>query len=218
MDKIMAERDLKEFSGSLYDDPIKLRNAEFERMGYKTKEEIENYYIKSSYNAFDLARWHDTSAVRESVFRICEENAHGKMLDFGAGIGTNCIRIAMAGDKIADADIYYYDLNEFSKAFAAWRFKKHNLNIKILNQLENWYDVIYMIDVIGHLAEPQKTLKDLVERLKPYGKLIFTNDAIESKEHPMHRGLDFNLDQFLKDNGMSRINFGHVNIWYRSLK
>ena len=213
MAKIMAERDLKEFSGSLYDDPIKLRNAEFERMGHQTKEELENYYIKSSYNAFDLARWHDTSAVRESVFRICVDHACGKILDFGAGIGTNCILL-----KEECSEIHYYDLNEFSRAFAAWRFKKHNVNVKILNRLENCYDVIYMIDVIGHLALPQKTLRDLIDRLKPCGLLIFTNDAVESKEHPMHRGLDFNLDQFLKDNGMSQTDSGHVNIWYRSLK
>lgn len=94
-----------------------------------------------------------------------------RVLEIGCGTGTTALAIARAGGKILAID--------YSKEVIkiASREKKHkNLIFKSaeLKDIEEKFDIIVMQDVIEHLDEPFKQLKNIKEKLNPKGKIIIT--------------------------------------------
>lgn len=218
-----SEKDLKEYHGRLYADPQRQQNIEYwdfmrtEDDNMKALEiEIKEYYKTSIMTAFDLATWHDTNKVIQHVMNECAVLAKGKVLDFGGGIGTNCINISQyATVAWKKPEIHYYDICRFCIDFAKWRFKKYNVSVKILDELETNYDTICMIDVIGHIVDKKKCLEDMINRLNVGGQLLLTNDAVESEAHPMHIAFDFDFDEFMEQQNMRLRGRQHLEVWLK---
>ena len=227
-----SQKDLKEYHGKLYPDPQRQQNMEYLSYLAKTdyhlrnkKKETEDYYKQSIMTAFDLAKWHDKNKVIQNVMRTCASITMNipmrsydhtiKALDFGGGIGTNCIIISEFASEFCPIILHYYDICDFCKRFAEWRFKKYSVDVKILDEPENLYDVIYMIDVIGHIVDKKECLADLTNRLVTGGQLIMTNDAVESEEHPMHIAFDFDFDEYMNSINMYLESRQHLEVWRR---
>ena len=234
-----SQKDLKEYHGKLYVDPQRQQNMEYLSYLAKTdyhlrnnKKETEDYYKQSIMTAFDLAKWHDKNKVIQDVMMKCTLLARGRVLDFGGGIGTNCIIMYDYCEKnYIPLKIDYYDICEFCKGFAEWRFKKYNMTIinnpeefaiknaiAICDKLDHrniLYSTIYMIDVIGHIVDKKECLADLTNRLVTGGQLIMTNDAVESEEHPMHIAFDFDFDEYMDSINMYLESRQHLEVWRR---
>lgn len=208
---LRAQKDLVEYHGRLYDDPHEVRNKEFlEFCPGRDKERLEEFYRMSALTAFDLALWHDTSPVLSALFPLYTKIAAGRVLDFGAGIGTLDIYLADAGH-----DVDYLEINEFCRGFAAWRFRKYGVEerIKQVEEPSGDYGTIFLLDVIGHLKNPGGVLKTLSMHMVTGSTLVYTDDAVESDTHPMHFSLDFDLNFFLAAIGLHRVYDEHVKVW-----
>jgi len=204
---INSKNDLLEFAGHLFVNPLDVQNEEYlEWHGT----DLESYYKNSLTIAQDLAKWHDESFRLKAWYSIYLNSAHGKVLDYGAGIGSLCIYLAQTG-----LDVHYFDVCKQCIDFAKWRFKKHNVKVKVIDRLDNDYHTIFMIDVIGHLSKPDEVLADLVKRLCLGGTFILTNDAVESIEHRQHRALTFDLTELMADLGMRQVCRGHILMYVK---
>ena len=95
-----------------------------------------------------------------------------KILDFGAGSGTNIITLSNYGD------VYVYEkdkntLNYLKKKFA------NNTNIFLLDEIKEdfFFDLVIASDVIEHIKNDDEILKFLSKILKPEGYILITVPA-----------------------------------------
>ena len=176
------------------------------------KEERDLYYRTAYEYLYDLCAY---NAWEETLIRynsIVEISRGKKVLDFGGGIGTLSLLLYSLG-----IDTTYYDLGGCNSDFAIKRFKKYNTNIKWClddyRKIKETFDVIVFFDVLEHLEDPVRVVKDVSGLLSCDGGLIYIFapfSAIES--HPMHlipngkKYIDFSeFDKELKDNNILKI-------------
>jgi SAM-dependent methyltransferase len=99
------------------------------------------------------------------------------ILMFGDGVGSDTIYLYnFYKDK---ADFYYFDVpGSKTFDFAQKRFKKYNVEVRIITDYnkipKNFFDVIVSIEVLEHLPDPVKAIKDISEFLKIGGIPLIT--------------------------------------------
>ena len=103
-------------------------------------------------------------------------NKNDLILDYGCGPGTFSIKLSrITQNNVHSVDISRKFLEECEKSK-----KKYNLN-KIKTQLiegnklpfnDDCFDKVLLFDVIHHLDEPEKTLREIYRVLKKNGKII----------------------------------------------
>ena len=112
-------------------------------------------------------------ARREIIFsQICKINRKKPLsiLDFGAGSGTNVEILT----KLGSVDVFE-DNNKMRK-FLKKRFKK-NKNVKIIDKINNKYDLVLAADVVEHIKNDKKTIKNFYNFLKKDGHVLITVPA-----------------------------------------
>ena len=92
------------------------------------------------------------------------------ILDFGSGSGTNIETLAKLGKVDA------YETNLKTKKFLKLNYKKFS-NVKIISKINKKYDLILAADVIEHIKNDKKIIKDLHNLLKKKGFLLITVPA-----------------------------------------
>jgi len=116
---------------------------------------------------------------------IIYKYAKGKVLDLGCGDGTH----AGALRNNFDGEIYGIDPSDDIIRKAEERYKDINFKTASAYQLpynDNFFDMIYAIDVIEHLKEPRKMLLEAKRVLKSGGVIIF-----QTPNYPIKRFYDF---------------------------
>lgn len=138
----------------------------------QNSEDIINYYKKNEdLYIFDLTLYQ--LMMKENIKKMIEQMKDlgvKKILEFGGGIGEFTIQAARAG-----FDISYYDLNGEIKNYALWRFEKHGVNPKILDEkidpLSEEWDLVCVMDVLEHLEKPG----EIIEKIREKTNYIFVN-------------------------------------------
>lgn len=103
-------------------------------------------------------------------------NKKGKLLDFGCGIG-NFVSFAAKNGW----DAYGIDISSHAIGCAKKRFLNvRQGDIERSDLEDNFFDVITMWDVIEHLEDPVKTVRDVCQKLKTNGLLIIETPAEEN--------------------------------------
>lgn len=130
---------------------------------YSTGPLVEQYFITLSFTSL-------TSRPKD-LFQIINNLTPGlSVLDFGSGSGTHSIACAQKG-----CDVYSVDISKKMLEYTKIRFAKRNLSGHFFHSLEQIKDVkfdfIICDDVIEHLPDPVKVLKDFVLLLKPQGSI-----------------------------------------------
>jgi len=126
-----------------------------------------------------------------------------KILDFGSGIGTRSFIYAKRND------VTLVEINKKLLDFSEWRFKKYNLKGEFYNKLpkNRKFDLIVLLDVIGHLMEPIKIISELCDSLKKQGILRISFDNLEySWAGGIHRNKEINFHKLLVEKGLTKIN------------
>ena len=125
-----------------------------------------------------------------------------KILDFGSGIGTRSLIYAKKNK------VTLVEINEKLLDFSKWRFKKYKLKANFYTQIpkEEKYDIIMLLDVIGHLTDPIETINKICSSLKKNGILRITfDDRANSKDQSIHRNKEIDFHKIFEERGLEKI-------------
>lgn len=127
-----------------------------------------------------------------------------RVLDWGGGIGS--VLLDLAG--IPNLQLTYADVPGKTFDYAAWRFARHGLPVRMLDATapdplaDDRFDVITCLEVFDHVVDPVGLARCLVDHLVPGGLLIasanFNNNDGEA-------GFHLNCDQFTAEDFYSAI-------------
>jgi 2-polyprenyl-3-methyl-5-hydroxy-6-metoxy-1,4-benzoquinol methylase len=172
-----------------------LRNEEFAKMvPDKTDEKaLDNYYKNNNYEIYDHFFWHlegrrsfDKKIV-EDIKNLNPEKST-EIIDYGCGGGQLAFMLAQEGYQVT-----IVEKNKKEIDFISYRFKKHNLKVKIVplpihEQFKNKYDIVLCFDVLEHI--PDKEFESTIDKLKslkkPDGKVFATVSFGAEEAHPSH--------------------------------
>jgi 2-polyprenyl-3-methyl-5-hydroxy-6-metoxy-1,4-benzoquinol methylase len=151
---------------------------------------------------FELGSWHLASQdYIGNTLRLVADQAKGRVLDFGGGIGTHTISAALCPDV---DHVVYCDINPVNTNFVQYRAEKLNLSDKITFctdvSPEEKFDTIMTFDVVEHLAEPQSQLLKFYHHLTDEGRLIINWYFFKgfNNEFPFHHNDVEIIDSFFK--------------------
>jgi len=130
---------------------------------------------------------------------ILKKYGRGKVLDLGCGDGTHANTVA----KFGQTEVYGIDPSDDIIRLARSHYPQVHFQAGSAYELpygDNFFDFVYLIDVIEHLKEPAKMLSEVRRVLKPGGIV-----AIQTPNYPIKRLYDL-------------YNFVGKNHWRQSLK
>ena len=114
-----------------------------------------------------------------------------KILDYGSGIGPNIKMLKKYG--VVDAVEPHYETAKYIK-------KKFNINV--LKKVKKKYDLIILTDVIEHIKNDKKKIRELISLLKKNGHLFITAPAFQilfsKKDEDLHHYRRYNMSGLKK--------------------
>jgi SAM-dependent methyltransferase len=151
---------------------------------------------------FELATWHLTSTdYIGDTLRLIADRSHGRVLDFGGGIGTHAIAAALCP---AVTQVIYCDINPINYQFVKHRIEKLGLESKVTCCMElapnETFDTINCFDVMEHLLDPSAQLLEFHRMLTDSGRMV-TNwyfSKGEKLEFPFHLDDPVTIDRFFQ--------------------
>jgi len=118
------------------------------------------------------------------IYPLTEEDfKNKKVLDAGCGMGRNSYWAKKWGAK----EVVAFDYDECSVKAARQTLREFNdvkVEFKSIYNIgwKNEFDIVFSIGVIHHLGDPQKAIKNLVQALKPGGKILIHVYSYEGNE------------------------------------
>lgn len=136
---------------------------------------IQKRIIKNNnYTYYDVVR---------TLKKILSKHKKLKILDYGCGVGTISLYLASLGHDVIGLDV---SKNAIKMARASAKsLKIKNAKFFILNKLDcnkmkKAFDLVLMIEVIEHVPNDKKVMKEVSNYLKKNGYLILTTPSIEA--------------------------------------
>jgi len=149
------------------------------------EKELIDFYSTTTSLIYDLMASNHIIQNLYSYFILLEKLKYlkiKKILDYGAGIGTNCLIFKQKGYEPIYSDLPGQHFN-----FAKWRFRNRSLNIPMIN-LKNsnindtFCDVIICTDVLEKTHSPLNILELFKKKLRP-GKILILSQDFENKSN-----------------------------------
>jgi SAM-dependent methyltransferase len=169
-----------------------LRNYKLSKFEYTGTDTLENLQVAVNYNSAL------TSLVNKHF------NPDGKVLDYGAGIGTFSDRLRSQLDPTClEIDHNHAEILK-EKGY------------EVVNEVEkNRYDYIYSLNVLEHIENDREALEKLVQGLKPNGKILIFVPAFNL----LFSALDEEVGHFRRYNKkMVKRLVSHPNVRVKSIK
>ncbi len=185
--------------------------------GALTKKDAGDFYEEKVGDAhlIDLASWHlNSSSYIADTLRLQEKFAHGKVLDFGGGIGTH----ALAASFLSDVEhVWFVDLNPQNRSFVKQRARQLGIEdqISVHRDLASTSNVIFdsviCLDVLEHLPDPSKQLEIFLEKLSPDGVALMNWYFYKGKngEYPFHFD-----DPEMIENFFTTLQFNFIEVFH----
>jgi SAM-dependent methyltransferase len=163
---------------------------------------VDHFYQEQvgSSHIFELAAWHlESSDYIGDMLCLINDQAVGRVLDFGGGIGTHAIGAALCPNV---TEVHYADLNPTNCEFVRYRAAQLGLSDKLHVSTDipdpKVFDTILCFDVVEHLPDPAGQLQEFYEWLKPSGVLLvnwyFSKGF--NQEFPFHLDDPAQIDAF----------------------
>jgi 2-polyprenyl-3-methyl-5-hydroxy-6-metoxy-1,4-benzoquinol methylase len=155
--------------------------------------EVLDFYSSTDLYIWEQMQWHaspDRSPywrALQALVRDFPPAGHRRVLEFGAGIGTDGLFLATQGYTVTLVDV---DGPAFR--FARHRFERRGLSARfvesrsMLPKPDAEYDVVVCFDVFEHLPDPLEAARRLVSALRPGGVLLETGSFVDEGLHPCH--------------------------------
>ncbi|NJO21350.1 MAG: class I SAM-dependent methyltransferase [Spirulinaceae cyanobacterium RM2_2_10] len=148
----------------------------------------------------ELSAWHLSSRdYIGDTLRLVGDQAQGRVLDFGGGIGTHTLGAALSPQVQA---VVFCDLNPLHREFVTYRAAQLNLTDKITCceaiAPDESFDTILCFDLLEHLPDPSRQLLAFHNALTPAGKIIlnwYFSKGFD-QEFPFHLDDPVKVDEF----------------------
>tara|TARA_B100000686_G_C16564399_1_gene849520 strand:+ start:135 stop:869 length:735 start_codon:yes stop_codon:yes gene_type:complete len=110
--------------------------------------------------------------ISSTINKFVEKKNNIKILDFGAGSGTNTMMLSNYGE------VYVYEKDKETHQYLKKKFEKIS-NIFVLDEITNniFFDLIIASDVIEHINDDSKIIEFLSSILKNDGNILITVPA-----------------------------------------
>ncbi len=138
---------------------------------------LERVYDETDLEIFELAEWHARRFLDGPLnYVLAMQAAQGaggrRYLDYGSGIGSGAILLARHGFEVTLADVSSPML-----AFARWRLERRGLPFRAVHLRTQRlggevFDLVTLLDVLEHVADPVGLLADLRPHLDPRQGLL----------------------------------------------
>ena len=123
--------------------------------------------------------------IFDSILQNLKLKKNIKILDYGSGVGSN---IAMLKK--------YGKVDSLEPNIIATKFLKKTFKIKIIKKLKKKYNLILLADVIEHIKNDRKKIKEIFGALNNNGYLILTAPAFQflfsKKDESLHHYRRYN--------------------------
>ena len=196
----------KELKKRLLREPITNFESEFRWRNPETERELSWFYRCSEGYFFGNAA--------HGYWSLLDEIQEGRVLDYGAGVGSCTIRLAKKGLYVD-----FVEIGRIQADFINFRAKKHSLSnvheilpynknrfdpIEVIKQT---YDAIITRDVLEHIPNYHLVVQHLINHLNT-GGIIFENSPFSenSSEIDIHLKASIPLEEAMK--GMQKIKEG----------
>ncbi|MEO5898226.1 MAG: class I SAM-dependent methyltransferase [Vicinamibacterales bacterium] len=165
--------------------------AEWERLvtDPNDPEQVVRFYNESETELFEQIAWHSHDVIHHRSL-VCTElvrtRAPGEFLDYGSGIGSNALIFGLAGFRVTLADVA-----DPLRNFAKWRCERRGIDVRTVDLKHESpgrerYDVITCFDVLEHVPDPLRALKQMRNALRPDGVLFVYAPFGHDPDRPMH--------------------------------
>ncbi len=160
---------------------------------------MERFYVDSDAFIFEtmvescrIGKMVVMERIKERIQKYIEKNACGtiNILMYGDGVGSDTIFLSQVFKS--NTNFFYFDVpGSKTYEFAMKRFKKRNIKVEVLNNVEkiplNFFDIVVCLEVLEHLPEPLFAIKKISDVLKENGICLLTEsfDAV-SPNFPTH--------------------------------
>ncbi len=158
---------------------------EWDKIKIKNEANITKFYSKTIWYIYDLTRYNIEYKYMDRIKALRSKFTGKKILDFGGGIGTVSIALALNGNEVD-----YYDIYGKTWEYAKWRFDKYKVNVnmfteKMFDKLGK-YDAIIFYDVLEHIPYEKVKwilLKLIKEHIKEETEFIIATPS-RNLDHP----------------------------------
>ncbi len=157
-------------------------DKEFNKLG------VESFYKKGKSYLYDLTHFHFSSYKKEFfsvVLNVINEFNLTNIADFGCGIGLDGQALLQKGHKID-----FFDFTSPASKFLEWRIMK-DLALKVsvnspYHFIEKKYDLIYAVDVLEHIQQPDKFIEIMFSNSKYICLNLFPHSMGKQNANDMH--------------------------------
>lgn len=167
----------------------------WDRAAPKTEEDIRRFYQTTDLYIWEQLQTHASAERRECVGKMIDfllqkypPSSYPRVLDYGAGIGTDVITFAQRG-----YEVFFADVSGLISDFARHRLKRRNLKATFIpvesGIPENigQFDIIICLEVLEHLPDPIKVLRLFYKSLSPKGVMAITTTPTDfGGKVPLH--------------------------------
>ena len=175
--------------------------TEWRSSGRDTAGQIDDFYKQTDRYLYNLTKFNYGEMYqgwRGAIKNVCCQVSEAvgdcgfDVLDYGAGIGTNLIDVA----DVPGIRLHYADLPGKTFEYAQWRFAQRGLSVNALSAegadplKGRTFDVIFCMDVIEHLVDPEAAVQRLIDHLNPGGLLVLTVTFYQNEDGPYHLNCD----------------------------
>ena len=172
---------------------------------------IVNKYVKSTRNSpmdyhYRGLKVHALYGLHEHIATLATKffEKGSNLLDLGAGSGAMSLRLADLGFRVTAVDI----LEESFALRGIIPFKRLDLNTSFSKEFNIKFDGILAIEIIEHLENPRKFLRECVKLLNPNGNIIITTPNIDN---PVSKALFVRQGSFMWFNDFNYKWEGHIS-------
>jgi glycosyltransferase involved in cell wall biosynthesis len=167
------------------DDPGCTVNEAWLAAGSPTEDaDIDAYYRTADAYLYDLIVAHQTrerAQWRAIALSAMRRQGCRSVVDYGGGIGRDAIFFASAG-----CEVTHYDVNEYLRRFAELTSARQGHPVRTVADVtslpEHSFDAVYCTEVLEHVPNPTRELRQMHRLLKPAGVLIATESFGEVGE------------------------------------
>lgn len=107
-------------------------------------------------------------------------------LEFGCAAGVASKLLADSGYSVTSTDISLYAVQKAKKLYSNIHFLKHDIQDPFISKTK--YDLVLALDVIEHLENPERAIKNMHNLIKSKGLVLCStpNDYAHERKVPTH--------------------------------